>query len=88
MSKNEPQPKKPLPVPPNPDNEWHFTTEGVEFVLDWDKFPIQGFVFIPCIETEKVIASLRKEAAKQRMSLTFRVGIRNGYWGVGVWRTR
>ena len=77
-----------LPAPPKPVNEWRFTTEGVEFVLDWDKLPIHGFVFIPCIETEKVSMSLRKEASKQGISLSLKVGIRNGYWGVGVWRTR
>lgn len=77
-----------LPAPPKPVNEWRFTTEGVEFVLDWDKLPIHGFVFIPCIETEKVSMSLRKEANKQGISLSLKVGIRNGYWGVGVWRTR
>jgi len=76
--------QKPQPV----RDEWHYTTEGVEFVLDWDKFPLQGFVFIPCMETDKVCISLRREAAKRAMSLSLKVGIRNGYWGVGVWRTR
>lgn len=87
MKKRKLQRWKPLPDPPKAD-EWHFTTEGVEFVLDWDKLPIHGFVFIPCIETEKVSMSLRKESAKRGISLALRVGIRNGYWGVGVWRTR
>lgn len=61
-------------------------TEGIQYVIDWDKYPINGFVFIKCVETDKVMKTLRQNASRRGLRLVFRVGIRNGYWGVGVWR--
>jgi hypothetical protein len=62
------------------------STEGVDYVLDWNKFPINGFVFIRCIETERVMKELRWHAERLGVKITLRVGERNGFWGVGVWR--
>lgn len=85
MRKRKQPPPKRLALSPN---IWQFETEGITYVLDWDKFPINGFVFIKCLETDKVVASLKRHSARYRVKLTLRVGIRNGYWGVGVWRTK
>lgn len=63
-------------------------TEGIQYVIDWATFPINGFVFVKCVETDKVMKTLRSSSANRGISLALRVGVRNGYWGVGVWRTR
>jgi len=63
-------------------------TEGVQYVINWDTFPVMGFVFIRCIETDKVLTAVRAHAYRQGVGVALRVGIRNGYWGVGVWRTK
>lgn len=86
MKRRKPQPSK-RSRPSNP-YECVVDTEGVQYVLDWSTFPINGFVFVRCVETEKVVKTLRSSAANRGISLAIRVGIRNGYWGVGVWRTR
>lgn len=86
MKRKKPQPSK-RSRPSNP-YECVVDTEGVQYVLDWSTFPINGFVFMKCVETTKVITILRRSSARHGISLALRVGIRNGYWGVGIWRTR
>lgn len=61
-------------------------TEGVEYVLDWREFPRLGFVFIRCLDTTPVLRSLKDSAARNRIKLHTEVGIRNNYWGIGIWR--
>lgn len=63
-------------------------TEGVDYILDWDKFPIGGFVFIRCLETERIMKVLKWHSEKLGIKISIRVGERNGFWGVGVWRRR
>jgi hypothetical protein len=63
-------------------------TEGLEYFIDWDKFPVLGFVFIRCVGTEDVLTLLRRSAERNGIKISISVGIRNGYWGVGVWRLR
>lgn len=47
-----------------------------------------GFVFIRCVGTDEVCKTIRASALKHGIGIAIRVGIRNGYWGVGVWRTK
>lgn len=61
-------------------------TEGVDYILDWDKFPINGFVFVRCLETERIMKELKWHSEKFGIKITLRVGERNGYWGIGIWR--
>lgn len=82
------KPKRLDPSRPENRGKCLIDTEGVTYVIDWETFPINGFVFIKCVGTDKVVKTLRSSAANRGISLAMRVGIRNGYWGVGVWRTR
>jgi hypothetical protein len=63
-------------------------TEGVQYVINWDTFPVMGFVFIRCLQTEHVLKKLRSFTQTRGIQISTRVGIRNGYWGVGVWRVK
>ena len=64
------------------------STEGVDYVLDWDKFPIGAFVFIRCLETDRVVKLVKRSADRYGMKITTKVGERNNYWGVGIWRRK
>lgn len=85
MPRKNKQPPKPSVAP---TNSWVYTTEGITYSIDWDKFPLNGFVFIRCIETTNITQSLRANASKHGIKLMIQIGIRNGYWGVGVWRIK
>lgn len=61
-------------------------TEGVEFTFRWDKFPVGGNVFIPCLGTRDVVAQVKASAVEHGVQIRYRVGIRNEKWGVGIWR--
>lgn len=63
-------------------------TEGVEYILDWREFPRFGFVFIRCLDTAAVTQKLKASALRNRIGLHIVVGMRNNYWGIGVWRIR
>lgn len=63
------------------------STDGLQYVINWDTFSVGSNVFIPCIETAKVIKELRHQAALRTIRVRCKVGIRNNRWGVGVWRT-
>ena len=69
-------------------NECLIRTEGIEYCLNWAEFPVFGFVFIRCVGTDEVCKTIRGSALKHGIGIAIRVGIRNGYWGVGVWRTK
>lgn len=89
MRKGKKQPSKPSKTrkPENPFRQV-VNTEGINYVINWDTFPVMGFVFIRCIETERVVQELRSRTSRLGIKIAIRVGIRNGYWGVGVWRTK
>lgn len=85
MRKKPKQLAKPLVDPPS---VCRITTEGIDYVFDWDTFPIHGFVFMRCVATDDVVKKLKHSAMRCGVGITTRIGIRNGYWGVGLWRTR
>lgn len=62
------------------------TTEGVEFTFRWDEFAIGANVFIPCLGTKDVVRQVRRSAIAYGATVRHKVGIRNGKWGVGIWR--
>lgn len=88
MPRKKKQPSQPSTPPKPQPNVCRFTTEGVEYILDWDTFPIHGFVFIRCVETDFVQKTVRNHANRYGVKVMLKVGIRNGYWGVGVWRVQ
>lgn len=88
MRKRKQLPSPPSRTPPRKPSECWVETEGVEYVIDWATFPVHGFVFLRCVETDKVVKVIRAHAQRYGVAVSLRMGIRNGYWGVGVWRTR
>ena len=80
--------KPPLKRLRNNPNELCIDTEGIQYVINWAEFPINGFVFIKCVATDEVSKRIRGSAAHRGIGVALRVGIRNGYWGVGLWRTK
>lgn len=63
--------------------------EGVVFMVDWGKFPVGAFIFIPCLDTAHVSKLVRDFA---RHTMGYRVkctpGAYKKRWGVGVLRTQ
>jgi hypothetical protein len=63
--------------------------EGVVFMVDWGKFPVGAFIFIPCLDTAHV-SKLVRDFARHRMGYKVKctAGAYKGKWGVGVLRTQ
>lgn len=90
MPRRKSKPSKPSTQRKKPVSPYQqvIDTEGVQYVINWDTFPVMGFVFIRCIETDYVLKTLRAFTQRMGIKISTRVGIRNGYWGVGVWRVK
>ena len=61
-------------------------TEGIEYAFDWAKFPIGGHVFVPCLATNDVLATIQRSARANHIKISYQIGERNELWGVGIWR--
>lgn len=60
--------------------------DGVEFIVDWDKFTPNTSVFVPCINYKRAIDHIVEVSGILRVELVYRVRIENGLYGVRVWR--
>jgi len=60
--------------------------DGIQIVVDWDKFLPGASVFVPCINTTAATSQLGKIAAEKDWEIDTRVRIENGNRGVRVWR--
>lgn len=70
---------KPLNLTLNPD--------GVDIEVDWHEMPVGGSVFIPAINTTKLIDQVKRRSAKLNWDMVFDVRIEGGKWGVRFWRS-
>ena len=62
--------------------------DGVRIVIDWDKFVVGTSIFIPCLNTKRVIADIVDASGIPKTDLIQRVRIEEGRYGVRVWRMR
>jgi hypothetical protein len=75
---------------PSPDKigMCYVLTEGIEYAINWHTFPINGFVFLRCVATDEILPRIKRSAIKHGIGVVTKIGIRNGYWGIGLWRTK
>lgn len=60
--------------------------DGVPIDVVWDDFAVGSSVFIPAINTTKLIAQLKDVAHYHRWTIQHRVHSEGGKWGIRVWR--
>lgn len=64
----------------------YLNPDKVVIYIDWESFPVGGSVFIPCINTVKLVSQLSAVAKFYEFKLTHRHRIEGGKWGLRVWR--
>ena len=60
--------------------------EGVEVTFRWNRFRPGSSVFIPCIDTASVVKQVKASAKHCPFKVHVAVGVRDGRYGVGIWR--
>ena len=60
--------------------------EGVPVYIEWHLLAPGASFFIPAIQTTQLARAVRKRAAERGITLTHRVCIDNGMYGVRFWR--
>lgn len=60
--------------------------DGVRIVIKWDDFVVGASMYIPCIDTVKAVAQVKKICADKGFRVECRVVIENSKYGVRVWR--
>lgn len=72
---------------PKPDEYMCYVhTEGVTYVIDWRTFPVGGSVFIRCLDTKSVRKQILTCTEQLNIRTSYRTGVKNGCWGIGIWR--
>ena len=61
--------------------------DGVPIDVVWDDFAIGTSVFIPAINTTKLIDQVKRRTAKLHWDMVFDIRIESGKWGVRFWRS-
>ena len=61
--------------------------DGVAVIIDWDKLPVNGSVFIPCIDTLEAKRQVRTIFAGRKWELECVVRVEKDLLGVRFWRT-
>jgi hypothetical protein len=62
--------------------------DGVRVCIDWDKFIVGTSIFIPCVNTKMAFRHVLDASSIDRSSLTKRVCIEKGKYGLRVWRIK
>ena len=60
--------------------------DGVPIDVAWSEFGIGSSVFIPAINTTKLLNQIRRVASYHHWEIQHRVHSEGGKWGVRVWR--
>lgn len=61
--------------------------DGVDIEIDWTQIPVGGSIFIPAINTTKLIDQVKRRTAKLHWDMVFDIRIESGKWGVRFWRS-
>lgn len=64
----------------------HVNPDGLEFIVDWNNFPVGSSIFIPAIDTTRLIKEMHQIAKDKGIKLTERIMIDGEKWGVRFWR--
>lgn len=60
--------------------------DGVPIDVAWSEFEVGASVFIPAINTTKLLTQLKAVAQYHRWTIQHRIHSEGGKWGVRVWR--
>jgi len=61
--------------------------DGIRIVVNWDGLKVNGSVFIPCVDTEKVKDQVSTVASLRQYEIKHEIRVENGILGLRVWRT-
>jgi hypothetical protein len=64
----------------------HLIPDGVEIAVEWDQFVVGASVFIPAINTTRLITEMYEIARDKNFQLKHQILIDGGKWGVRFWR--
>ena len=62
--------------------------DGVRIAVDWDQFVVGTSIFIPCLNTKKVMYDVVNASGLPRSDLLHRVCVEGGKYGLRVWRKK
>ena len=60
--------------------------DGVLIKVDWDKFPVGGSAFVPCVNTLECVRQLNDITTRRGWMVEYRPRPESGVWGVRFWR--
>lgn len=60
--------------------------DGVEIKFDWKRLEVGQSVFIPCINTRSAQFQIMKIAKKLGYKFRYHAAMRDGFYGLRVWR--
>ena len=66
---------------------WKLNPDGVDIEVDWDSMVVGSSIFIPAINTTKLVSQARQKAGLRGWNLMYEVRIESGKWGVRFWRS-
>ena len=61
--------------------------DGVRIVIKWKEMVVGASIFIPCINTDKVLTETTQIGHTKGMTLEPKVRVEKGKLGVRFWRT-
>jgi hypothetical protein len=64
-----------------------FNPDGVDVIFPYNDFVIGSSVFIPCVNTTKANAQVRKLCKTAKIGAKTSIVVENGRYGIRVWRT-
>jgi len=61
---------------------------GAYVQINWSLLRVGMSVFVPCVDTDKVIADVRKYTKKQKWRMVHVIRIENAIYGIRFWRIK
>jgi len=62
-------------------------SNGITFVIPWDKFKLGTSIFIPTLKPENTLIAFRREATKEGVDFVYRIIVENNIQGLRFWKT-
>jgi len=63
------------------------SVSGAFVQIDWSLFRVGMSMFVPCIDTEKTLADVKKVFKKRKWRMVHVIRIENAVYGIRFWRT-
>lgn len=73
--------------PPLRRNDAILYVHGVPVQINWGAWEVGMSLFIPCVNSSRLIKMMKSDAAARGRDITYHVRIENNILGVRFWRT-